>query len=106
MSETIINIGLIVTYILVALAVISTLFFGLLQIVRNFGKAKGALIGMVVLLAIVLISFALSSGEPYPDFQVGAVASRWIGAGITTTFVLVVLASLAAVYTEIKKLFS
>jgi len=106
MSETIINIGLFVTYVLVALAVVSTLFFGLLQIVRNFGKAKGALIGMVVLVAIVLISFALSTGEPYPDFQVGALASRWIGAGITTTFILVVLASAAAVFTEIRKLFN
>ena len=106
MSESIINIGLFVTYVLVAVAVVSTLFFGLLQIVRNFGKAKGALIGIVVLLAIVLISFFLATGEPYPDFQVGAVASRWISAGISTTFVLVVLATEAAVYTEIKKLFS
>ena len=96
MSETLINIGLYVTYILVALAVISTLFFGLFQIFRNFGKAKGALVGMIVLVAIVVASFFLSSGEPYPDFQVGETASRWISAGITTTFVLVALAVLAA----------
>ncbi|HSV76299.1 MAG TPA: hypothetical protein VLH37_04625 [Bacteroidales bacterium] len=105
MSDTLISIGLYVTYFLVVLAVVSTVLFGVTQIVRNFKKAKGALVGMIVLVVIVVIAFAISTGEPYPAFGVGPNASRWIGAGITTTFILAGLGLVAAVYTEVSKMF-
>ncbi|HSV88824.1 MAG TPA: hypothetical protein VLH61_09300 [Bacteroidales bacterium] len=105
MSDTLISIGLYVTYFLVVLAVVSTVVFGLMQIVRNFKKAKGALVGMAVLIVIIIISLALSTGEPYPAFNIGENASRWIGAGITSTFILAGLGLIAGIYTEISKMF-
>lgn len=105
MNETIINIGIFVTYALVAVAVIAVVFFGIFQMVQNFGKAKTALIGVVVLAAIFFVAYALSTNEVYPNFNVGPTASQMIGGGITTTFILVALAFLAAVYSEVSKLF-
>jgi hypothetical protein len=105
MNETIINIGIFVTYALVAVAVVTTVFFGIFHMIKNFGKAKTALVGVVILVAIFLITYAISTNEVYPNFNVGPTASQMIGGGITTTFVLVGLAVLAAVYSEVSKLF-
>jgi len=105
MSDTLISIGLYVTYFLIVLAVVSMVLFGVTAIIRNFKKSKGALVGVIVLVAIVSISFAVSTGEPYPAFGIGPNASRWVGTGITTTFILIGLGLLAAIYTEVSKMF-
>jgi len=103
MNETIINIGIFVTYALVAVALITTVFFAIFHMVQNFRKAKGALLGILILLAIVLFSFAISTNEVYPN--AGPVVSKWVGGGIIATFILAGLAIVAAVYTEVSKLF-
>lgn len=105
MSDTLISIGLYITYFLLVLAVVSTVLFGVAQVVRNFRKAKGALIGVLVLVTIAVFSFAVNAGDPYPAFGIGPITSRWIGAGITSTLILVGLGVLAAVYTEVSKMF-
>lgn len=103
MSDTIINIGIYVTYALVAVALISTVFFAIFHMARNFRKAKGALLGILILAAIIVFSYAISTSEVYPN--AGPVVSQWVGGGITTTFILAGLAFLAAIYTEVSKFF-
>lgn len=105
MNDTVINIGIYVTYFLVAVAVITTVLFSIFHMVQNLGKAKGALIGVLFLAVIVVIAYFLSSNEVYPKFNIGPVASKWVGAGILTTFILVGIALVTAVYTEVSKLF-
>lgn len=105
MSDTIINIGIYVTYFLVAVAVLTTVLFSIFHMVQNLGKAKGALVGVLILAVIVIISYFLSTNEVYPKFNVGPIASKWVGAGILTTFVLIGLALLSAIYVEVTKLF-
>ncbi|MDX9942819.1 MAG: hypothetical protein RBS53_11420 [Bacteroidales bacterium] len=105
MSDTIINIGIYVTYFLVAVAVLTTVLFSIFHMVQNLGKAKGALVGVLILAVIVIISYFLSTNEVYPKFNVGPIASKWVGAGILTTFVLIGLALLSAIYVEVAKLF-
>lgn len=103
MSDTLINIGIYITYALVAVALISTVFFAVFHMVHNFRKAKGALVGILILVAVVLFSYAISTNEVYPT--AGPVVSKWVGGGITATFILAGIAILAALYTEVSKLF-
>lgn len=103
MNDTLINIGIFVTYALIVVALLSTVFFAVFHMVRNFRKAKGALVGILILVAIILFSYAISTNEVYPT--AGPVVSKWVGGGITATFILAGLAILAAVYTEVSKLF-
>lgn len=103
MNETLINIGIFVTYFLVAVALITTVFFAIFHMAQNLGKAKGALLGIFILVAIILLSYAISTNEVYPN--AGPVVSKWVGGGIIATFILAGLAIVAAVYTEISKLF-
>ena len=105
MNDTVINIGIYVTYFLVAVAVITTVLFSIFHIFQNLGKAKGALIGVLILAAIVVIAYFLSTNEVYPKFDIGPTASKWIGAGILSTFILAGLALLTAIYNEVSKLF-
>lgn len=105
MNETIINIGIYVTYFLIAVAVILTVFFSIFHIVQNLGKAKGALLGILFLVVIFVIAYFLSTSEVYPKFNIGPTASKWIGAGILSTFILIGLALVTVVYAEVAKLF-
>ncbi|MFW5657424.1 MAG: hypothetical protein ACOC0C_07380 [Bacteroidota bacterium] len=106
MNETVINTAIIVTYVLVALAVFFALVGPLVQLFTNFKKAKAALIGIVVLVVVLLVGYSISTNEIYetPNY-VGPTASQWIGAGIRATMILIGLGLVAAVYTEVSKLF-
>ncbi|MFO7978960.1 MAG: hypothetical protein R6U64_09900 [Bacteroidales bacterium] len=103
MNESIIDIALIVTYVLLGLAALAVVAFAVFQLIVNFKKAKGGLAGMAALVAIIVISYLLASNEAYAE--VGPTASQWVGGGIIATYVLIIMAFLAAVYTEISKLF-
>lgn len=103
MNESVINIGIYVTYALVGIAALSAIIFPVIFFVQDFRKAKRTLLGLVVLAAILLISYAVSTNEVYEN--AGPVASQWIGGGITATMVLIVLGVLTAIFTEVYKLF-
>lgn len=103
--ESLANIGIIVSYILIVLAVGAALLLPLIYFVRNFDlkKAKGSFIGLGVLLAIFLISFATSSGEAgevVEKFGISTTTFKIIGGSIVMTYILIVAAFLIAVYTE------
>lgn len=105
MNDALVNTAIYVAYFLVGVAVLAVIVFSVLHLITNFKKAKGALLGMGVLVAILLISFGISSNEAYEAHNVGSYASQWIGGGIKATFILIGLAFAAAVYTEVSKLF-
>ncbi len=102
MNESLINIGIYVTYALVGIAALTAIVFPIIQMFWNIRKSVPALIGVAVLVLIVLFSYAISTNEVYEN--AGPVASQWISGGITTTMILVGLGVVAAVFTEIYKL--
>ena len=102
MNEDLINIGMYVTYGLIALAIAASVIFPIVHFAKDISKAKGTLIGLAVLIVVLLVAYALSSGETYEG--VSSMASRWISAGITSVFILAGLAIVAAVFTEVVKI--
>jgi hypothetical protein len=107
MNDAVIDTGLIAAYILLGVAALAAILFSIYHLVLNFKKAKGALFGMLFLVVVFLIGYSLATSEVYADVAVpvGAGASKIIGGGIITTMMLIGLAIIAAVYTEVSKLF-
>ena len=108
MSDTLINIGLILGYVLLGLAALAAVLFSIFQLIVNFKKAKGALIGIVALLVVFFIGYSLATSELYLNVAIpvaSGTVSRIIGGAINATFLLIGLALIASVYTEVSKLF-
>ncbi len=103
MNESIINIGMFVTYGLLVIAALTAIVFAIIHMIGNFRKAIPTLIGIAVLVVIVLFSYAISTAEPYENAT--PTVSQWVGGGIRATMILVGLGVIAAVYTELSKLF-
>lgn len=103
MNESIINIGMYVTYGLLAIAALAAIVFAIIHMIGNFRKAIPTLIGIAALALIILISYAASTSEAYPNAT--PAVSQWVGGGITATMVLVGLGIVAAIFTEVSKLF-
>lgn len=105
MNETVINTGIIITYILLGLTVLVAIIGPVIQLFTNFKSARTTLLGIAVLVIILLIGYSLSTNEVYDKFEVGPMASQWIGGGIIATMILIGLAILTTIFTEIAKYF-
>ena len=118
-AETgIFNFGLSGAIVLVIVAAIAMLLFGIYQVVTNIKGSLKGIIGLVVLGAVFFIAYNSASGEPTPFIQ-GAVDKfeaagngiisagnlKFIGGGISTVVILVLIAVAAFVLAEIRNLF-
>ncbi len=106
MENNLVNIAIIITYILLGFAVLSALIMPLIYFVKNFDidKAKSAFIRIGVLIIVLVFSFLVSSGETGPvheQFGVSSLHSKFIGAAIITTYLLVIGSVVVAIYSEI-----
>lgn len=106
------NTGVISTYLSVAyitlgLAIVFTLLFSVLQLLKNPEALKKTLISLGMFLAVVLISFFISSGEAVEKAGVeviSAYGSKWVGAGLNTFYILSLTAIGLMIYSGVKKL--
>jgi hypothetical protein len=105
MNETVINAGIVVAYILLGLAALVAIVGPMIQLVVNFKNARTTLLGIAVLVGILLIGYSFATNEVYDGFTVSPLASQWIGGGIIATMILIGLAILSAIFTEIAKFF-
>ncbi len=106
--DSIINIGLFVTYALITIALASMVIFPLYQIVTNFQRAKGSLLSALVLIAIIVVAVALSPAEQgllYEKYDISPFQAKLIGGGLLATYLLFAGIFLAAIYTEVSKWF-
>ncbi|NLF41487.1 MAG: hypothetical protein GX587_02210 [Bacteroidales bacterium] len=108
MNDTIINIGIYLTYVLLGICVLVALVFPLVQLVTNFSKAKTAVFGILGLAIIVVLGYLFSSTEVSEvaiKMGVGPNGVRLIGAGMITTYILMGIALLAAILSTVTKQF-
>lgn len=91
--------GLYLTYAMVAIAALSFIGFEVYHMAKNIADAKVTLAGIGVLVVVVLISYAMGSGDfTYPgidkfDMQPGSL--KMIDAGLYTTYFMMLVAVLA-----------
>ena len=100
----------IVLYIGYALIFVAVAGSVILPLINSLGNPKSLIrsgIGVGALLVIFIISYALSGNEVtevYKEFDVDAGGSKTIGGMLTMMYLLILLAVVGIVYTEISKM--
>ncbi|EMR00903.1 hypothetical protein [Cesiribacter andamanensis] len=106
MDSTLLDIILYLGYFLVIFALAAAV---ILPLIKSLDNPKGLLkvaAGIVLLLVIFGIAYALSSGDMaarYPDLTENG--SKMIGAAIVTMYILIITAVLSIAVTEVSKFF-
>jgi hypothetical protein len=116
--ESLINIGIILTYVMVAFAALAAIGFGVKQMMQKTGNAKKTLYSIGGLLAIILLSYLMASDEvlgfitvdeysvPEVKNEIIASSAKNVGMGITAFCLLAIGAIGAVLYAEFSKVFS
>lgn len=109
MENTLINIGLYIAYALVLFAVLGLLFFAFRAIFKDgLASSKGTLLGLAALAIVFVLSYLISAADQGPLYEklgVGPGASKLIGAGLITTYIIFLGFIIIAVYTSVVKMF-
>lgn len=108
MQDTFINLGIIITYILLFVAVLAALLFPLIQTFSNLKAAKSGLIGLGAILVVFIISFLVSPAETgpfYEKFGISPTLSKAIGGGIVATYLFFIGAAVSIIYAQVVKFF-
>ena len=107
--ETLINIGIILTYLMVAFAAATAVGFGVKKMMQKTNNAKKTLYSMGGLIAIILIAYLMSSDEvlgSYEKYEITSSTAKQVGMGLTTFYILAIGAIGAVLYAELSKLFA
>ncbi len=99
------NYGILITYVLLAVAVVAAIGFPLLQLIKNPKGAKGALIGLGLLVVVLGISYALSSDYNPSDIEISPEGAKQVDTGLFAFYILSAVAVGATIYAEVSKMF-
>ena len=110
MSDFLINGGLILTYIMIAVAALAAIVYPLMFLAKNPSKGKNALMGIGGLLFITVISYVLASGDimTFPGsekFSMTEASTKRVGMGLIVFYILSLGAIAAVLFAELGKLF-
>ena len=100
---------LIFAAILVGLTALLALIFPLAQMITHPKKARGSLIGILVLVIVALIGYGIASDVPLnftkPNELNVAPVLKQVGTGLITMYILFGVGLLAIIFTELSKAF-
>ncbi len=106
--NSLINIGLIVTYILLGFTILMLIGFSIYFTIINFKSAKTGLFGIGALFIIMIIAYMVSpanQGQFYSLHKVGPTLSKVIGAGLFSTYFIFIIILILVVYSEVSRWF-
>ena len=107
--ESLINIGISITYAMVALAALATVGFGIKKMIQNTNNAKKTLYTVGGLVIACIIAYVLASNEilnSYEKYEITASSSKQVGMGLITFYFLMFGAIASILYAELSKVFS
>jgi len=97
------------TVIFIVIVALVALFMSLFNMTKNPGALKKALFGFLGLGAIFLIAYLTASDKVFPElvesFGTSKGTFKLVGAGITTTMILILFGILLLVFDAVKGLF-
>ena len=99
-----VNYGIIICYVLIAVAVAAAVIFPLMQLAQNPKAAKGALIGIVLLVVVLGISFGLATDANPSKMELTPEAAKQVGMGLYAVYILGTVAVASIVYSEVSKM--
>lgn len=100
MNETFVDIGLFITYALIGIAALGFIFSEIFFLIKNIKEAKNTLIGIGVLILILVISYAIGSGESIAGtekFELSSGTYKIVDSGLFATYTLLAVAFLAMI---------
>lgn len=96
-------------YLLLGIAAVSAVAFSVLNMIKDPKKAKSALIGIVALLVVCGIGYAMSGSEEHLDIDgkllADAATSQKSEAGLIAFYILAIGAIGSIVFAEVSKMF-
>ena len=107
--EGLINIGIIITYIMIGFAALTAISFGVKKILSNTKNAKKTLFTILGLVIVCIASYVFASDEvlqSYEKYKISASESKNVGMGLIMFYTLAILAVGAILYSELSKAFS
>ncbi len=107
--QSLINIGLILTYLMVGFAALAAIGFGVKKMLTNTDNAKKTLYTIAGLATVLLLSYLIASNEvlhAFEKYEITQSTSKQVGMGLITFYVLVFGAIGAVIYAELSKIFS
>lgn len=108
MEQNFVDIALLISYGLLGLAVLAAIVLPLINSLGNPKSLLKGLLGIVAILILYGIAYALSGNEvtaSYAKFGVDAGMSKFVGAFLTTMYLLLVISVVGIFFTEISKIF-
>jgi NADH:ubiquinone oxidoreductase subunit 6 (subunit J) len=107
--ESLINIGIILTYVMVGFAALAAIGFGIKQMMQKTDNAKKTMYTVGGLVVAFIIAYLLASDEvlnSYEKYKITASSSKQVGMGLITFYFLMFGAIAAILYAELSKVFS
>ena len=107
--ESLINIGIILTYVMIGFAALSAVGFGVKKILANRENTKKTLYTIAALASVLLCSYLIASNEvlnSFEKYEITQSTSKNVGMGLITFYVLIFGAIGAVLYAELSKMFS
>ncbi len=105
MGDFMTNYGIIIAYVLLAVAVLAAIVFPIIHFIQHPKNAKRALIGIVALVAVIGISYALSSDVIPSKMDITPEAAKQVDTGLFAFYILAALAIISLIYSEVSKFF-
>jgi len=100
------DVGLYIGYTLLIVAVLAAVVLPLIKAVQSPADLLKSLYGVVALLVVFGIAYAISGSGVRPNWAVvgvGEGTSKLIGAGLITFYIVVVIAFAGLIFSEINK---
>ena len=101
------DIGLIITYIMVAGATLACVISPILQIENDPKKIKSMAMPLIGLALIIVVSILISSGEVLPEYTntdgqlISQNMSKVVGGALITFYILSAITILSVLYSEV-----
>ncbi len=110
MDQFVSTYGLYAAYILLGVAILAAILMPLIQSFSNPRALLGALVGVVAIAILFFIGYSIAGNEVVPIYiknnVTSAATSKMIGGALITMYILILLALVSIVVTEITKIFN
>jgi formate hydrogenlyase subunit 4 len=100
--------GLYAAYFLVGLAVVLAIILPLINSLSNPKALLGSLVGLVAILVVFFIGYSISSSDinaVYTKFGIDEGSSKFIGGALITMYLMIGIALVSILVTEVNKIF-
>ena len=107
MTDFILNFGIPLVYVALAIAVLSAVAFPVLQMVSDFKKAKTAIAGVGVLILVFLLTYMLAGNQPLTTnyATVPGEQMKLIEASLYMVYILFVVSVIAIIASSVSRYF-